>query len=351
MSHPRQSQSELLRQQHLVEICPSAHVREDRLSRAWRDMCWIVLGFLITAGCDAGPSSSDMDALSLPPFEDSVLEDYMVAVNPDPSTLLPLINMELAPVVMVNLLHFHDEAQGNDFEGLSGREVYEQYIAAIADLQQDIGSRVIWDGGVDSQVVGISDPVFDVALLLEYQNVEAFLGFSTEIPNSASAARTGGLEGQWLVAATTIAEDGSPLGDGSGCGSWERETATTATGLSPDQIARLFATPEGVPVSMVELLRAGEGRPKELDAYLETRGEVIAAYGARERWHGELVAQVIGTGSPSFEQMRVTEYPTRDCYIATLADERVVEQAQRRSEATELHWIYTASGVVFDTLH
>ena len=187
MSHPRQSQSELLRQQHLVEICPSAHVREDRLSRAWRDMCWIVLGFLITAGCDAGPSSSDMDALSLPPFEDSVLEDYMVAVNPDPSTLLPLINMELAPVVMVNLLHFHDEAQGNDFEGLSGREVYEQYIAAIADLQQDIGSRVIWDGGVDAQVVGISDPVFDVALLLEYQNIEAFLGFSTDSSSEDSS--------------------------------------------------------------------------------------------------------------------------------------------------------------------
>jgi uncharacterized protein (DUF1330 family) len=350
MSCPPQNQLELLGQQRIVEVPPAVPTRDDRCSSRGRTAIrWIVLGFVVAAGCDAGPSSSDLDAGPLPPFEESALEDYTVAVNPDPSTLLPLLNMDLAPVVMVNLLHFHDEAQGDGFEGLSGREAYEQYIAAIADVQQDIGSRVIWEGGVDAQVVGISDPVFDVALLLEYQSVEAFVGFAAEIPSSASAARAAGLEGQWLVAATTIAEDGASLGDGGGCGSWTRETAATATGLSPAQVARLFATPAGVSVSVVELLRAGEGRP-QLDAYLETRSEVLAAHGARERWHGELVAQVIGTGSPPFEQMRVTEYPTRDCYVATLADERVVAQAQLRSDATELHWIYAASGVAFDTL-
>ena len=131
-----------------------------------------MLSFLVAASCgEAGP-------LDVPPtFEDRALEHYGLAINPDPSSILLLLNMDLAPVVMVNLLHFHDEPQGVGFEGLSGRKAYEQYIAAIADVQQDIGSRVIWEGGVDAQVVGISDPVFHVALLLEYQRIVDMTGF------------------------------------------------------------------------------------------------------------------------------------------------------------------------------
>ena len=111
MSRPPQNQPELLGQQRIVEGPPAVPTRDDRCSSRGRTAIrWIVLGFVVAAGCDAGPSSSDLDAGPLPPFEESALEDYTVAMNPDPSTLLPLLNMDLAPVVMVNLLHFHDEA-------------------------------------------------------------------------------------------------------------------------------------------------------------------------------------------------------------------------------------------------
>ncbi len=66
----------------------------------------------------------------------------------------------------------------------------------------------------------------------------------------------------------------------------------------------LCETPAGVSVTVVKLLRVGEGRP-EFDAHLEPRGEVLVEHGAKERWHGDPVAQVIGTGSPPFEKLRV----------------------------------------------
>ena len=47
-----------------------------------------------------------------------------------------------------------------------------------------------------------------------------------------------------------------------------------------------------------------------------------AEIGARQRWRGELVLQVIGTASPGFELLLATEYPSRQCYLTALADER-----------------------------
>lgn len=279
---------------------------------------------------------------SVVPFLDAALDVYTLGMEPDPSSVVELLGQDIQPVVMVNLLRFREEAEGDGFAGMTGREAYDQYIAAISDTQDEIGSRLVWSADIDAQVVGASDPVFHTVALLEYVDVQAFAGFATVLPSEASDARTAGLEGQWLVAARTVSEDGGALGVGDGCGSWAVQQASTSTGLSVSQVERLFEGPDDDgPIGVVELFR--EGDSGALDTYLAATRTVQEERGARQRWSGELVQMVMGTAEPSFDLLVVSEYPSVACYLATLADPRVAALAHQRA-ASELHWVYVASG-------
>jgi len=300
---------------------------------------WMLAIALLTA---CGEETSPSDTVALPPFEDSELDAYEVAVVPDFSVFETLQEMDLEPVVMVNLLRFRDQATGDGFEGMTGQEAYGEYVAAISDEQVSIGSRLIWAGDVDAQVVGASDPVFHTAALLEYASVDAFIGYASSIPAEAAAARSAGLEGQWLVAATTVKEDDGVLGDSCGDAVWSIEDAVGATGLSSSQVTRLLDGPTDEPVLVLELLRSN-GERAELDAYLDAMASVQAELGAKPRWRGELVLQLLGTASPGFELLLATEYPSRHCYLTALSHERVTALAQQRANSTELHWIYAAT--------
>ena len=70
--------------------------------------------------------------------------------------------------VMVNMLVYKEAAEGEGFEGLSGVEAYGRYASGVTKAQNEIGSRMIWVGAVDRQVVGTSDPQFATVALLEY---------------------------------------------------------------------------------------------------------------------------------------------------------------------------------------
>lgn len=299
-----------------------------------------VLAFLLT-GC---PMEDDDDVAPLPPFEDAALDEYEIAVEADASVFVDLMALDLEPMVMVNLMVYRDEAVGEGFEGMTGQEAYSLYADAIDEIQAEIGSRLIWVGGVDAQVVGTSDPVFQAVALLEYASSDAFLGFAQSIPAEASAARAAGLEGQWAIVATTVAEDDGALGAGSDCPSWSASDAADATGLSESQATQLLDGPADESVVVLELLRS-TGDLTELDAYLDAMATVQDELGARLRWRGDLVLQVIGTASPGFELVLATEYPSRDCYLTALADERVTSLAQERADGADVHWIYAALDV------
>ena len=126
-----------------------------------------------------------------------------IAQLPEPTQIQKLMEgPEDSPVVMVNLLSFKKDADGNN-AGMSGQESYSLYGAKMKDYVESKGGRFIWMGRVDSMVIGESDADFEVVALVEYPNRKAFL----EIASSAHVAEIGkdrldGLEGQWLIAAT-----------------------------------------------------------------------------------------------------------------------------------------------------
>jgi uncharacterized protein (DUF1330 family) len=128
----------------------------------------------------------------------------MLAVYPTKAQLEALLaSPETGPVVMLNLLRFKERATSPD-EGVSGREAYLRYGAAMKELVEARGGRFLWQGEVDSQLIGDGAEGFHVAALVEYPSRRAFVEIATSPEVAAIGVhRAAGLEGQWLLATTT----------------------------------------------------------------------------------------------------------------------------------------------------
>jgi uncharacterized protein (DUF1330 family) len=107
------------------------------------------------------------------------------------------------PVVMVNLLRFKERADKPD-EGAPGIEAYQRYADSMIRIVEERGGRLLWMGRVDSFVIGESDTPFDAVALVEYPSRRVFVEIMND-PRVREIAvhRAGGLEGQWLIAAST----------------------------------------------------------------------------------------------------------------------------------------------------
>lgn len=107
------------------------------------------------------------------------------------------------PVVMVNLLRFkpHGDAPDDD---VSGEEAYQRYGAPMVAFIRSKGARVLWTGRVDSQVIGEGADAFHMVAVVEYPSRRAFMEIATD-PHvqEIGVHRSAGLDGQWLLAATT----------------------------------------------------------------------------------------------------------------------------------------------------
>ena len=271
-------------------------------------------------------------------FEDRQLESYGIAVLPDPSLLASLLERPEEPFVMANMLVFKEAATGAGFEGLTGAEAYQIYVDGLVDAQAAIGSRFIWGGAVQAQVVGRSDPVFHSIGLLEYASPSAFLGFASK-PGEAPEARTAGLRGQWLVASTTVVEQEAAAKVPAPELPSKAELVAT-TGLSAEQLDRLLAGPSQEPVFIVELLRFAGDAGQAYQPYRDALAPVVKEQGGWLVWRGAYGTFVMGESSPSFQEMVVTGYPSRASYLAVLADQRIVAATKARIDGLELHWIY-----------
>lgn len=127
-----------------------------------------------------------------------------IAVVPEPDQIEELMRGPAdTPVVMVNLLRFKQRADVPG-EDVSGEEAYRRYADRMQRIVEAAGGRFIWGGRVDSQVLGRSDVAFDVIGLVEYPSRQAFLQIvSSPEVQEISTHRAQGLEGQWLIAATS----------------------------------------------------------------------------------------------------------------------------------------------------
>ncbi len=293
-----------------------------------------------TIGCGSSDGTTND---SVPGFEDTALDVYEIEVLPDFSALQSVTDRPDERFVMVNMLVFKDMAEGEGFEGLTGREAYQLYLEGLRDAQMAIDSRLIWAGDVQAQVVGSSDPIFQSMALLEYASPSAFLGFATQ-PGDNPEARSAGLEGQWLVPSTTLSE-GDAGSESTGSAPEELpdiDTLVEATGFSEEQIERVLDGPEDEPVFIVELLRFTDGDRSTYAEYEAGIAPVLQEQGARFVWRGSYDGFVLGAGEPSFDEQTVTEYPNRAAYLLTLSDPRVAAVSSFRADGLAMHWIYTA---------
>lgn len=106
------------------------------------------------------------------------------------------------PVVMINLLRFKPRADATEGDA-TGEEAYGRYAEQMAKVVESQGGRFIWAGRVDSMVIGEEDPAFHVVALVEYPSRQKFLEIAgSDRVREIGAHRSGGLESQWLLAAT-----------------------------------------------------------------------------------------------------------------------------------------------------
>ena len=127
-----------------------------------------------------------------------------MAIYPTPEQIETLLAGPAGrPVVMVNLLRFKPRADAPD-EDLSGEAAYRRYAEAMRRFVDSKGGRFLWIGRVDSQVIGSGGEGFHMIGLVEYPSREAFVAIATD-PHvqEIGVHRAAGLEGQWLLAATT----------------------------------------------------------------------------------------------------------------------------------------------------
>jgi uncharacterized protein (DUF1330 family) len=127
----------------------------------------------------------------------------MIAVYPTREKLEALLaGPPDQPVVMLNLLRFKTLASAPD-AGVSGQEAYNRYGEKMRAIVEGRGGRILWTGRVDAQVIGDSAD-FHAAALVEYPSRKAFveIAMSPEVA-AIGVHRAAGLEGQWLLAATT----------------------------------------------------------------------------------------------------------------------------------------------------
>lgn len=128
----------------------------------------------------------------------------MIAVYPSRAQLEALVaGGDEGPIVMINLLRFKDRASAPD-EGLTGEEAYQRYATAMRGIVEGRGGRILWMGRVAAQVIGAGAQDFHAAALVEYPSRQAFIAIATSPEVAAIGVhRAAGLEGQWLLAATT----------------------------------------------------------------------------------------------------------------------------------------------------
>ena len=131
-------------------------------------------------------------------------EEPMIAQYPTAEQLHALLaSPPDVPVVMLNLLRFKPHADAPD-AGLSGEDAYRRYVNEMIPFIRQKGARVLWTGRLDAQVIGSGAEGFHMVALVEYPSREVFVAIATDpFVAGIGAHRSAGLEGQWLLAATT----------------------------------------------------------------------------------------------------------------------------------------------------
>lgn len=113
------------------------------------------------------------------------------------------------PIVMLNLLRFHDRAAYDEpgHPDISGREAYFRYGEPMRRVVESHGGRFLFTAKVDALVIGEVEDLWDAAAIVEYPSRAAFVAIATSPEVQAIGHhRKAGLAGQLLIQCTQAAE-------------------------------------------------------------------------------------------------------------------------------------------------
>lgn len=110
------------------------------------------------------------------------------------------------PVQMLNLLRFREVADYTRSpelapdEPLSGAEAYAEYSRNTMPRLADVGAEVVWMGRGGAALIGPGEERWDLALLVRYPSVAAFLSMTSDPGYLAGVGhRTAAVEDSRLV--------------------------------------------------------------------------------------------------------------------------------------------------------
>ena len=132
----------------------------------------------------------------------------MTTVDPDRARL-PALLAQLpvdAPIVMLNLLRYRDEAAYPANSGharCSGREAYARYAAVALRKVTEVGGAPIWMGEAHAALLAPAEERWDEVLLVRYPSIAAFVAMLQQGDyQAATVHRTAALEDARLIATT-----------------------------------------------------------------------------------------------------------------------------------------------------
>ena len=125
----------------------------------------------------------------------------MSAIRPNKSQFIELMEApDEGPVVMLNLLKFKEQADG---QKESGASEYGKYSDAAVQMVEARGGKVLWMGRADQILIGNPDEKWDSVALVQYPSRKDFVEMvSTPEYEQAHEHRESGLERTVLIACT-----------------------------------------------------------------------------------------------------------------------------------------------------
>lgn len=85
-----------------------------------------------------------------------------------------------APIMMLNLVAFRDEAQYPDGHRATGAEAYAAYGRESAPVFKRVGGEILWRGRPEVMLIGPADRRWDLAFVARYPTASAFLEMVTD---------------------------------------------------------------------------------------------------------------------------------------------------------------------------
>lgn len=76
---------------------------------------------------------------------------------------------------MLNLIELNDTAQYPDGTLVTGREAYNAYGRESAPVFEGLGGKIIWSGSFDLMLIGPEDKKWDICLIAQYPDAQAFI--------------------------------------------------------------------------------------------------------------------------------------------------------------------------------